>query len=234
MIIFNRVTKTYNKNMSTEINAIDDLSFSIEEGKITSIIGKSGSGKTTIVNVLLGVSKITSGEISISGIIINKKSKRKEFLKITKILLSSFQYPDHQLFKTTVRDEILFNSDDTEYMEELITKFNFDKELLDLSPFKLSSGQKRKLILISLLIQKPKIIILDEATAFLDPRTRREFVELIKEINKNFGMTILFISHNMNDVKNISKKTIIIDKGKKIDEGNSEDIVNKFQSGHYE
>lgn len=233
MIKINFVSKIYNQLEKTRVFALDRVSFEIIDGEIISIIGKTGSGKTTLANLLLGITKPTDGSITIDDIENYPKAKKRKIKAITNNLLSSFQYPDHQLFRTTVKDEILFNSNDEKYMFELLKEFNLNEDILDKSPFKLSSGQKRKIILISLLIQNPKAIILDEATAFLDPASRREFIDLIKKINKTHNTTIIFISHNMEDVKKISDRAVLLEKGNLITIGDSDEVVERYLRGDY-
>ena len=116
-------------------------------------------------------------------------------------------------------------------MNELIKNFNLQKNLLDKSPFVLSSGQKRKVILISLLIQKPKIIIFDEATSFLDPKSRREFISLLKKVNKKMKTTIIFISHNIQDVINISDRVVLLEEGFLTKIGNPKEVVDFYLKG---
>lgn len=232
MIKINNLCKTYDKNTFESTNALNGVTFDIEKGEIVSIIGKSGSGKTTLVNILLGITKPTSGEIIFNNeLTINSKTHKKKLRKVTKFLLSSFQYPDHQIFTKKVKDEILFNSNDENYMFELMEKFDFEENLLERTTFKLSSGQKRKVILMSILIQKPKIIIFDEATSFLDPKSRREFTSLIKKINKELETTIIFISHNIDDIMKISNRVAIFDEGKLIDIGKPKKIIDFYLSG---
>jgi len=232
MIKIENISKTF-INGKSSIVALDGISISVKQGEIISIVGKSGSGKSTLLNILLGILKPTSGTIKIDDILITSKTKKKILRKITKIELSSFQYPDHQLFNQTVKKEMLYNSTDEKYMYELMDIIDFSKELLDRTPFSLSSGQKRKLILISLLIQKPKILLLDEPTAFLDAKSRVEFLKIILEINKKYNTTIVFISHNIEDVKRLNGRTFHIDKGKIINKGKAIDILKNF-GGEYE
>lgn len=233
MINIKNLSKNF-KDGKMNICALNDISLKINQGEIISIIGKTGSGKSTLLNVILGITKPTKGEIIIDDILINNKSKKRELRKITKLVLSSFQYPDHQLFNPKVKDEILYNSKDEKLMYELMETMNFPENLFDRSPFNLSSGQKRKLILISLLMQKPKILLLDESTAFLDSKSRVDFLKVLIKINKNYNTTIIFISHNVEDVRRLDGKTYLLDKGKVVYSGSSEDVLKVYERRNYE
>lgn len=231
MIKLNNVKKIYDRKTPQEVIALEDISFQINKGELVNIIGRSGSGKTTLLKLLLGIIKPTDGEYEINGIEINRKTKKKKLRKITDSLLMSFQYPTHQLFTKSVEEELLFNNGNKEKLEEIIELFGFDKKLLDRSPFRLSSGQKRKVILMSLLMQEPEIIIFDEPTAFLDAASRREFVETIKKVNEKYNTTMLFVSHNLTDVSNFSNRTILLDNGKIIDDGITDEVIKKYTGG---
>ncbi len=231
MIKINNLTKIYDKKTPQEVTALENVSFSVKKGEVINIVGKSGSGKTTLAKILLGIIKPTEGNINIDNINIDHKTKSKKLRLITNKLLMSFQYPTHQLFTKTVREEILFNSKDDSRLNEIIEEFNFPKDHLDKSPFRLSSGQKRKVILMSVLLQSPEIIIFDEATAFLDPKSRREFIDLIKKINKKYGTTMIFISHNLVDANNFSNRTILLDEGKLIEDGETDKVISTYLGG---
>lgn len=233
MIKVNNLTKIYNKKTPQEVVALDGVSFDIAKGEVVNIIGKSGSGKTTISNILLGILKPTDGNFQLGELEIDSKSKKKKLRLITNKLLSSFQYPTHQLFTKSVKEEILFNTKDIsdERLDELLNLFSFPKELLTRSPFKLSSGQKRKVILMSLLLQEPEVLIFDEATAFLDAASRKDFVSIIKRINAEMKITMIFISHNLVDAKSFSNRTILIDQGKIINDGNTDEVIKQYLGG---
>lgn len=234
MIKVDNLTKIYNQKTPNEVCALNGVSFNVEVGEIINIIGKSGSGKTTLSNVLLGITKPTNGSFRINDLSIDKKSKRKKLRLITNELLMSFQYPTHQLFAKNVKDEILFNTNgDEKKMNNLISMFDFPKELLDKSPFKLSSGQKRKLILMSLLMQEPNVLIFDEATAFLDATSRRQFIEIIKKVNADLKTTMIFISHNLHDAQSLSDRTILLDNGKIIADGKTSEVIKKYMEGDF-
>ncbi len=231
MIKIVNLTKRYNSDKFNQVVALDNFNMELFKGETINIIGKSGSGKTTLANILLGITKCDSGTFEINGIEYNSKSKRKKLRLITNTLLSSFQYPTHQLFTTTVKDELLFGNDDETKLKEMIETFSFDEDFLNRNPFKLSSGQKRKVILMSLLMSNPEILIFDEATAFLDAASRREFIDLVKMINKKYNTTMIFISHNLIDAQSFSDRTLLIEDGKLINDGNTKDVINEYLGG---
>ncbi len=232
MIKINNLTKIYNIKTPQEIKALEDVSIKIKKGEVVNIIGKSGSGKTTIANILLGIVKPTSGEVTIDDIVVNSKTKKSKLRLITNKLLSSFQYPTHQLFTKTIKEEIMFNTNnDEKRMKELLKEFSFPEDVLDKSPYKLSSGQKRKVILMSLLMQNPEILIFDEATAYLDAKSRKEFIQLIKDINKKYNTTILFISHNLKDASELSNRTILLDDGVIMQDGDTTQVIDDYLKG---
>ncbi|BDU67496.1 MAG: energy-coupling factor transporter ATP-binding protein EcfA2 [Candidatus Tyloplasma litorale] len=237
MIEINKLTKIYNYKSPNEITGLSNVSFSIAKGEKINIIGRTGSGKSTICNLLLGIIKPTSGNFLINGKEYDSKSRRKKLRLITNDLLSSLQYPDHQLFTKSVKEEILFNSknidEDKKYMYELLEYMDLNKNILNQSPFNLSSGQKRKIILISILIKKPEILIFDEATAFLDPQSRNEFIDLVKKINFELKTTMIFVSHNIKDVSRFSKRTILLKDGRMYMDSNTEDVVKYYLEGGY-
>ncbi len=231
MIKVNHLSKTYKISKDQEIVALDDVSFEIKKGETINLIGKSGSGKSTLANTLLGIIKPDSGNFCIDDIEVDRKTKKRKLRLITNKLLSSFQYPTHQLFTKSVREEILFNNGDESKIDELLDLLSFPKVYLDKAPFKLSAGQKRKVILISLLIQNPEILIFDEATAFLDAASRREFIQIIKKINADYGTTMIFISHNLKDASDFSDRTILLDEGKILLDGKTSDVIKSYVGG---
>jgi len=213
MIKVEGLTKIFDQGKNNVV-ALQDISFEIQKGDIYSIVGRTGSGKSTLLNLLLGVMMPTEGKIIIDNkIIINKKTRKKMLRSIIDVELCSFQYPDHQLFNKTVEEEILLDMDKKDEMFKIMKQLNLSKNLLEENPFKLSSGEKRKVILTSLMLKNPSILLLDEPTSFLDPQSRVEFVQLIKKINQIYNTTILFVSHNINDVKHLGGKTILLEKG---------------------
>jgi energy-coupling factor transport system ATP-binding protein len=214
MIEVKNLKKYYIDNKSIT-KVIDDISFKINKGEIVSIVGKSGSGKTTLLNLILGILKMDDGNILYDNLLINKKSKKKKLRGITKIVLSSFQYPDYQLFNKTVKEEFLFNNNiDEKEMIKLMDILSFPIELLDKSPFKLSFGEKRKVILISLLLQKPSVLLLDEPTSALDAKSRKEFISLLLKINKEYKTTLIFVSHDIESLALLNSRTILLKEGK--------------------
>lgn len=234
MIEINNLTKIYNKKESSMVVAIDDISLRINDGELISIVGQTGSGKTTLLKLILGVLKPTSGNIIFNkDLVISKKSGKKKFRKITNECVSSFQFPDHQLFKKTVREEVLFPSNNEKDFQSVIDKLGIKESMLEESPFTLSSGEKRKVILASLLLQKPKSILFDEPTAFLDQKTSIEFLKIIKKINEEFKTTIVVISHNLKELANLTDRTILLKNGKIISDGETKKILSEYGGDYY-
>lgn len=213
----------YNIGTPFEKKALDDISISIEEGDFVGLIGHTGSGKSTLVQHLNGLIKPTSGKITIDGIdITNPETKMKEIRRKVGLV---FQYPEHQLFEETIYKDIAFGPKNLGLTEEEIELrvreamelVGLDYETLkDRSPFEISGGQKRRVAIAGVIAMKPKVLILDEPTAGLDPKGRDDILDEIKKLYERENITIILVSHSMEDIARLAKSILVMHNGKVI------------------
>ena len=195
----------------------ENINLSIKEGEIFGIIGHTGSGKSTLVQHFNGILKPTSGNIEVDGQPITGKNLKELRKKVGLI----FQYPEQQLFEETVYKDITFglqrmNFSEAEIKErvlQVIDLLDLSPELLDKSPFELSGGQKRRVAIAGVLIMKPKVLVLDEPTAGLDPSGSREVFNILTELNKKEGTTIVLISQSMDDIAEYCHRVAVMNNG---------------------
>ena len=221
------------KNLSFEYSegskTIDNISFDIEKGSYTAILGHNGSGKSTIAKLLIGLLEKKGGEIVIG----NMPLTLENLYKIRSLIGIVFQNPDNQFIGATVRDDIAFGLENTcvdpkkmdSIINEYASKVNM-VEFLDHEPTKLSGGQKQRVAIAGILAMSPSIIILDEATSMLDPKGKKEINELVRELNKDKDITILSITHDIEEAA-LADKVILLSDGHVIDSGKPEDILLK-------
>lgn len=198
------------------LKTIDHISFNIKRGEYVAILGHNGSGKSTIAKLLIGLLEKKSGTITVNGFELNMKN----LYKVREQIGIVFQNPDNQFIGATVRDDIAFGLENLcvprEKMDELIEtyaqKVRMEK-FLEHEPTKLSGGQKQRVAIAGILAMSPSIIILDEATSMLDPRGKSEINELVRDINEDRNMTIISITHDIEEAKN-ADKIILLNKGR--------------------
>lgn len=213
----------YQENEKT----INDISFNIEKGSYTVILGPNGSGKSTIAKLLIGLLEKDSGEIIINGIPLNEKN----LYKVRDAIGIVFQNPDNQFIGSTVRDDIAFGLEnkciDPERMDEIIYEYAGKVNMLDFlerEPETLSGGQKQRVAIAGILALHPSIIIMDEATSMLDPKGKKEINELVRELNRKNHMTILSITHDIEEAVN-SDQVILLNNGRIEAMGKTEDLL---------
>lgn len=219
-ITLEHVSLIYDQDTPHSITALDDVSLEIPDGQFIGIIGHTGSGKSTLVQHLNGLIKCTSGTICFNGQNVDEKGFDKKMLR-SKVGLV-FQYPEHQLFEIDVFSDVCFGPKNLGLPQEEIKarakealqSVGLSEEFYKQSPFELSGGQKRRVAIAGVLAMKPQILILDEPTAGLDPQGRTEILELIKEMQTKTGMTILLVSHSMDDVAEYVDRIIVMNHGK--------------------
>ncbi len=215
------LTHIYMKDTVFQHMALEDITMTIEDGEFIGLIGHTGSGKSTLIQHLNGLLKPTSGKILLDDVDINSKEASLKTVRQKVGLV--FQYPEHQLFEETVYKDIAFGPKNLGLNEKEIEKrvksslemvgLNYN-EIKDSSPFDLSGGQKRRIAIAGVIAMKPKVLILDEPTAGLDPRGRDEILNQIKELHKKEKMTVILVSHSMEDIAKLVDKIIVMNRGK--------------------
>lgn len=219
-IILDHVNYKYGEGTPLERKALEDVCLQIPDGQFVGIIGHTGSGKSTLVQHLNGLLRASSGHIYFNGEDIYDKDYDRKRLR-SKVGLV-FQYPEHQLFEIDVFSDVCFGPKNLglEKKEvelrayDALKKVGLPDELFYQSPFELSGGQKRRVAIAGVLAMKPEVLILDEPTAGLDPRGREEILQQIKELQTQTGMTILLVSHSMEDVAEYVDRIIVLNEGR--------------------
>ncbi len=218
-LIADHLTYEYNSGTNQVVRALDDVSLTLKPGEFIGLIGHTGSGKSTLVQHLNALLKPTQGTIYYDGADIHEKQYDRKALRGKVGLV--FQYPEHQLFEETVFAEVCYGPKNFGWdrkQTELsayaaIKKVGLPDECFDQSPFDLSGGQKRRVAIASVLVLKPEILILDEPTAGLDPKGRDEILSMIRNLREQENMTIVLVSHSMEDVAEYVDRIIVMDKG---------------------
>ncbi len=224
----------YGKETPYESVALKDITFDIADGEFVGLIGHTGSGKSTLIQHINGILKPEAGSIVIDGVDITKSGVK--LLDIRKKIGLVFQYPEYQLFEETVEKDVAYGPknlglDDKEIdrrVKEAIRLVGLDfEEIAQRSPFELSGGQKRRIAIAGVLAMKPKVLILDEPTAGLDPQSKKELLTLIKNIHKTEKNIMILVSHNMTDVAQMSDRVFVMDSGKLVLNGTPEEVFEK-------
>ncbi|SKA99129.1 energy-coupling factor transport system ATP-binding protein [Caloramator quimbayensis] len=220
-----------------EKTAIDDVSLEIKDGEFIGLIGHTGSGKSTLIQQLNGLLKPTSGKIYIDGEDITVKGINLK--KIRQKVGLVFQYPEYQLFEETVFKDVAFGPQNLGLSDDEILKrvkralkivgIDFEK-YKDKSPFDLSGGQRRRIAIAGILAMEPKILILDEPTAGLDPKGRDEILEEIRKLHKEYNNTVILVSHSMEDVAKLVDRLIVMYKGKNILTGTPREVFKEIET----
>ena len=234
MMKINNLNYIYNQETPFEKKALKNINLEINEGEFIGLIGHTGSGKSTLVQHLNGLMKPTSGNIIIDGVDITEKGAVLKTIRQKVGLV--FQYPEHQLFEETVYKDIAFGPKNLELTEdeidirvkESMELVGLDFETLrDRSPFELSGGQKRRVAIAGVIAMKPKILVLDEPTAGLDPRGRDEILSEIENLYKKGGITIVLVSHSMEDVAKLVNRLLVMHNGEIAMDGETREVFKR-------
>ena len=222
------VSYIYNEKTPYEKEVLNNINLGIERGRYTVIVGKTGSGKSTLIEHFNGLLIPTSGEVNVDEMVIvapkNKKERRelaKKLRELRKSVSVLFQFSEQQLFETTVLKDIIFaplnygisEEEAIERAKELISLVGLDESYLEKSPFELSGGEMRKVALCGVLALEPKVLILDEPTIALDYRSREEIMDMVKTLQKEKKMTIVLVTHNMDYVLKYADIVHVINSG---------------------
>lgn len=238
-ISLKNVSYTYNYKTPYAREVLKDINLKIDEGSYTVIVGKTGSGKSTLIEHINGLLLPTKGEVAVDNILITNpqsKKERRELAKKLKILRQDvavlFQFSEQQLFETSVLKDIIFaplnygveEEKAISKAKELIKLVGLDESYLDKSPFELSGGEMRKVALCGVLALEPKVLILDEPTVALDYQSREEIMAMVKRLKEEFDMTIVLVTHNMDYVLEYADKVFVLKNGEISFEGRVEDL----------
>ena len=231
-ICFKQVGFAYQAGTPFEMRALHDVSFSVKDGSYVAIIGHTGSGKSTILQHLNALLKPTEGIVELGDKTIDSTTGNKDLKPLRKKVGIVFQFPEAQLFEETVEKDIAFGPKNFGVSEEealkiaaeVVKTVGLPEEVLKKSPFDLSGGQMRRVAIAGVLAMKPEVLVLDEPTAGLDPKGRLEMMEMFYKLNKEQNMTIVLVTHQMNDVSDYADHVIVIEAGNVVKEGSPKEV----------
>ena len=229
------VTYTYSPGTAYEMNALDHVSLEIPQGQFVGVIGHTGSGKSTLIQHLNGLMRPTSGRVLYNGEDIWKEGYNLRGLRFHMGLV--FQYPEHQLFETTVMEDVCFGPKNQglsqeecrERARDALSQVEIPEELYEKSPFDLSGGQKRRVAIAGVLAMNPDVIVLDEPTAGLDPRGRDEILDRVRSLHDTRGITVILVSHSMEDVARYVERLIVMSHGQKKYDGTPREVFSHYK-----
>ena len=230
-ITVENISYIYMPDTPMQKQALFDISLKIEEGEFVGIIGHTGSGKSTLIQHFNGLIKPSSGKILIDSVDLNEK--KVNLRAIRRKVGMVFQYPEHQLFGETVYEDVAFGPKNAgvpeaameDRVREGLAMVDLDLDVLrDRSPFELSGGQKRRVAIAGVLAMKPSILILDEPTAGLDPRGRDEILGQVENLYKQWDLTVVLVSHSMEDIARLAQRLIVMEKGRIAMDGPPEEV----------
>lgn len=225
------LTHTYMPGSPFSATALHDVSLTIEDGEFIGLLGHTGSGKTTLVQHLNGLVKPTSGRVVVDGLDLSEKGV--SLLEVRKKVGLVFQYPEYQLFEETVAKDIAFGPknmglsavETDERVRGAMQRVGLDYEAMaERSPFELSGGQMRRVAIAGVLAMQPKVLILDEPTAGLDPAGRRSILTMIRELHAAGGLTVIMVSHSMDDISTLATRLVVMSRGELVMTGSPREV----------
>lgn len=230
-IALENVSFTYQEGTPLASTALSDVSLTIEDGSYTALIGHTGSGKSTILQLLNGLLVPSQGSVRVFDTLITSTSKNKDIRQIRKQVGLVFQFAENQIFEETVLKDVAFGpqnfgvseEDSEQIAREKLALVGIDESLLNRSPFELSGGQMRRVAIAGILAMEPAVLVLDEPTAGLDPLGRKELMNLFRKLHQS-GMTIVLVTHLMDDVAEYANQVYVMEKGRLVKGGKPSDI----------
>lgn len=225
------LTHTYMTDSPFAATALEDVSLTIEDGELIGLLGHTGSGKTTLVQHLNGLLKPTSGKVVVDGLDITEKDV--SLLEVRRRVGLVFQYPEYQLFEETVARDVAFGPKNLGLSEQEVderVRYALQEvglvyeEIAERSPFELSGGQMRRVAIAGVLAMRPKTLILDEPTAGLDPAGRRSILGMIRELHAAGGLTVVMVSHNMDDISSLATRLVVMSRGRMVLTGTPREV----------
>jgi energy-coupling factor transport system ATP-binding protein len=229
-----KINHIYSKGLADQTVALNDVSFDINDGEFVGIIGHTGSGKSTLLQHLNGLLKPDSGRIFINGRDITEKGV--DMMEVRRSTGLVFQYPEYQLFEETVEKDIAFGplnlglsqEEAKDRAAEALAMVGLEPcEVAQKSPFDLSGGEKRRIAIAGVIAMKPRVLILDEPTAGLDPKAHKEILDMIEDIHKNEKNITILVSHKMDDIARLCDKILVMEKGTVVMTGTPQEIFSK-------
>lgn len=231
-----QVDYTYQEGTPFEGRALFDVNLKIEDGSYTAFIGHTGSGKSTIMQLLNGLNIPSQGQVQVDEMIIAPKTKNKDIKSLRKKVGLVFQFPESQLFEETVLRDVAFGpqnfgveKEEAEKLaQEKLTLVGISEDLFDKNPFELSGGQMRRVAIAGILAMEPQVLVLDEPTAGLDPKGRLELMSLFEQLHQS-GMTIVLVTHLMDDVANYADFVYVLEKGQVVRSGRPSEVFQEVE-----
>ena len=229
----------YSEGMPFESVALEGVSFTVESGEFAAVIGHTGSGKSTLLMHLNGLMKPTHGQVLADGVDINEKTKEAREARRKVGLV--FQYPEYQLFEETVLKDVCFGPKNYGFSPEeceakaveALKLVGIDPDVKGpVSPFELSGGEKRRVAIAGVLAMEPQVLILDEPTAGLDPKGHKDILDMVCRIHRERGLTILLVSHNMDDAARLADRILVLDKGHLAMDGTPKEVFSRREELH--
>ena len=234
-ITLENISYVYSPGTPFEMHALTDINLNIRENAITGLIGHTGSGKSTLVQLLNGLTRPTSGRVLLDGKDIWQEPKKIKLVRFRVGLV--MQYPEYQLFEETVRADIAFGPKNmglsaeeiAERVSEAAALTGLDASLLDHSPFDLSGGQKRRVAIAGVIAMRPEVLVLDEPAAGLDPRGRDTILNMLRDYQQKTGATVVIVSHSMEDMARFCDDIIVLAHGKLVMQGRGHEVFARSQ-----
>ena len=236
-IKFEKVSHVYNLNTPMEQRAIYDINIDIQDNKFVSIIGHTGSGKSTLIQHMNGLLKPSSGVITVGKQTIKSDEKNKNLKAIRQHVGLVFQFPEYQLFEETVEKDIMFGpmnygvseEEARQRAKEVAQIVGLDDSILEQSPFHLSGGQMRRVAIAGILAMNPDILVLDEPTAGLDPQGQHEMMQIFNDLHQKYGKTIVLVTHDMNLVCEYAEHVIVMHRGEMKLQGSPKEVFKEVE-----